>query len=311
MTKPSCPLAAALLLAFAPAAAWCDDLAGLNLDQPSGTAGNRTQLTIGFQASHSDGNVDADGKASPGAKTDTRTLLLSLDHRFADHWSLQVSLPYVLKRSVDDPGLHNTRFLTVPRESQFIDDGDYHGAWQDWQVGVTYHGAWKGLDVRPHAVLTWPSHEYVFFASAGPGRYLRRLRLGADVSRRFGSSNLHWSAGYSYELVEKVLGYNLNKNHYRLSARWDVSPTWSLAAFGTARYSNGIERKDLAGQVPRTELWFQHDRLTTQNYVLAGVGATWRFRERWALSASTAVPVRAESMHRVQNTWDLQVSRSF
>ena len=300
-----------MLLALAPVTAWADGLVGLDLNGPSGAAGNRTRITIGFQSAHSDGNVDAQGKAGPGAKTDTRNLLLAIDHRFADKWSLQASLPYILKRSVGDPGLHNTRFLTVPRDADFLDDGDYHGAWQDWEVGVTYHGAWRGLDVRPHAVLTWPSHDYTFFASAAPGRYVRKLRLGADVSRRFGRSNVHWSAGYSYEFVEHVLGRNLDKRHYRLSAHWDVSPTWSLNAFTNARYSNGIEKSDLAGQVPRSELWYQHDRMLTQNYVLAGVGATWRFRDRWALAASTAWPVKVETMHRIRNAWDLQVSRSF
>lgn len=303
--------AAAVLLALAPTTAWADGLVGLDLDEPSGATGDRTRITIGFQSVHSDGNVDGDGNPRPGVKTDTRNLLLAIDHRFADNWSLHVSLPYILKRSVGDPGLHNTRFLTVPRDANFLDDGDYHGAWQDWQFGVTYHGAWKGLDVRPHAVLTWPSHDYTFFASAAPGRYLRRLQLGADVSRRFGRSNVHWSAGYSYEFVEQVLGRNLDKHHYRLSTHWDVSPTWSLTAFSNARYSNGIEISELAGKVPRSELWYQHDRMAKHNYVLAGVGATWHFRDRWTLSTSSAWPVRADSMHRVRKAWDLQVSRSF
>jgi len=122
---------------------------------------------------------------------------------------------------------------------------------------------------------------------------------------------VHWSAGYSYEFVENVLGRNLDKHHYRLSAHWDLSPTWSLNAFGNARYSNGLEPPELAGKVPRTELWYQHDRMLKQNYALAGVGATWQFRERWALSAATAWPVKAEGMHRIRQGWDFQLSRSF
>ena len=311
MSRPSIARRCAALLALAPAVAAADGLVGLDLDEPSGADGDRTRITVGFQTGHSDGNVDGDGNPGPGAKTDTRTALLAIDHRFADKWSLHVSLPYVVKRAVGDPGVHNAQFLVEPHDSAFIDDGDYHGAWQDWQVGVTYHTDWNGLAIRPHAVLTWPSHDYVFFAGAAPGRYLRRLRVGADLSRRFGRSNVHWSAGYSYEFVEEVLGRNLDKHHYRLSAHWDVSPSWSLNAFGNARYSNGLEPAELAGKVPWSELWYQHDRLLKQNYALAGVGATWRFRDRWALSASTAWPVRAEGMHRIRQAWDFQLSRSF
>jgi hypothetical protein len=42
--------------------------------------------------------------------------------------------------------------------------------------------------------------------SAATGQRLKRLRLGFDASRRLGRSNFHYSAGYSYELVEEVLG---------------------------------------------------------------------------------------------------------
>jgi len=302
---------AAVLLALAPMIARADDLVGLDLDDPTGATGDRTRVTVGYQSVHSDGSVDGEGNPGPGVRTDTHNLLLAVDHRFADKWSVHLSLPYILKRSIGLPIAHRTEWLAVPREADFLDDGDYHGTWQDWQLGVTYHGAWKGLDVRPHAVLTWPSHDYTFFASAAPGRYLRKLRVGADVSRRFGRSNVHWSAGYSYEFVEKVIGYDLDKHHYRLSTHWDVAPTWSLNAFANARYSNGIEPSDLAGKVPWSELWFQHDRLLKHNYVLAGVGATWHFRDRWAVSGSFAWPVEADSMHRVRRAWDLQVSRSF
>jgi hypothetical protein len=122
---------------------------------------------------------------------------------------------------------------------------------------------------------------------------------------------VHWSAGYSYEFVEEVMGRDLDRQHYRLSTHWDVSPSWSLTAFANARYAEGIEPTDLAGQVPRSELWYQHDRLLKQNFLLAGIGATWRVNDRWALSGSTAWPLEAESMHRIRHAWDLQLSRSF
>ena len=307
-------LAAAGVLALASAAmpgrAGAAGLDGLDFDTPSGAEGDRGRVTVGFQSVYTDGGVDGDGDAGPGVRTDTRNLLLALDYRFAEHWSVHLSLPYIVKRSLGDPGLHDPARLAAPYDGEFLDDGDWHGAWQDWQLGVTYLGHWHGFDVRPHAVLTWPSHDYTYFASAAPGRHLRKLRVGADVSRRFGRTNLHWSAGYSYEFVEEVLGRNLDKHHYRLSTRWDLSPAWSLDAFANARYSNGITPADLAGQVPRSELWHHHDQLLRHNYVLAGLGASWRFADRWALSASSAWPVRADRMPRVRHAWDLQLSRA-
>ncbi|MGH8030382.1 MAG: hypothetical protein ACREO3_10650, partial [Arenimonas sp.] len=73
-----------MLLALAPATAWADGLAGLDLDEPSGTSGDRTRIAIGFQWGHSDERGDSEGNPNPNLQTDTRTLLLSVDHRFAD-----------------------------------------------------------------------------------------------------------------------------------------------------------------------------------------------------------------------------------
>ncbi|ODS64517.1 MAG: hypothetical protein ABS41_02135 [Arenimonas sp. SCN 70-307] len=297
------------LAALLPTLACADgvDLLELSPDEPAA----RGRISVGFQSIRTDGNVDGSGNATPGVSTDTRNLLLSLDYRLAERWSLQLSIPFVDKRSVGDPGVHNVAFLAQPRQSAFIDDGDWHGAWQDWQLGVTHHGHWRGLKLQPHAVLTWPSHDYVFFASAAPGRRLRSLRLGADIGRRFGRSNLHWSLGYGYEFVEEVLDYDLDRQHYRASLRWDVSPSWSLSLFSNARQSQGIKPSDLAGRVPWSELWYQHDRLLRHNYVLAGIGAGWRINDDWSVSGSSAWPVEADSMHRIRHAWELQLSRSF
>ena len=288
-----------------------DDLDRVDLGAPSGFDGGRGRISIGFQSVFTDGSVDGDGNPGPGVRTDTRNLLLALDYQFAERWSLHVSLPYIVKRSLDDPGLHDTRRLREPRDGDFLDDGKWHGSWQDWQMGLTHHAHLGGFSVQPHAVVRWPSHDYTFFASAAPGRYLRSLRVGADVSRRIGRSNLHWSAGYSHEFVEKVLDIDLDKQHYRLSLRWDVAPEWSMDAFVNARYSNGITPAALAGKVPWSELWYQHDRLLQHNYVLGGLGASWRFSQRWAVAGSSAWPLHADSMHRVRNAWEVSLQRSF
>ena len=75
----------------------------------------------------------------------------------------------------------NQALLVVPHpESAFLDDGQYHSAWQDWQLGLTHHAALGTLDIASHAVLTYPSHDYVFFASAPVGQRLKKFRIGVN-----------------------------------------------------------------------------------------------------------------------------------
>ena len=58
-----------------------------------------------------------------------------------------------------------------------LNDGQYHSAWQDWQLGLTHRAT---LDIAPHAVLAYPSHDYVFFASAPVGQRLKKFRIGVN-----------------------------------------------------------------------------------------------------------------------------------
>jgi hypothetical protein len=286
---------------------------GLDLGSPEPARG---WITVGFQALRSEGSLDGGGDDVPFLRdltTDTRSLMLSIDYRLNQRWSLHASLPYIRKRSRNDPGAHDPTALAQPRPaSEFIDDGSYHGTWQDWQLGATYHTELRGFDLRPHAVLTYPAQDYVFFASAAAGQRLARLRLGFDASRRLGASNFHYSAGYSYELVERVLGYNLDKHHLRLSGRYDLSPALSASVFINGRRGHGGQPSDFFADRPQgNERWYQHDRLLRQNFGLAGVGATWQFDERWALSGSRSWMVWGDSIHDTDYAYELLVRRGF
>lgn len=304
----------AALLGIGGAAAATDASGFLHaFETPKATRG---WVTVGFQTVHTQGSLDDSGSGVPflrNLETDTRSMTLGLNYRLGERWLLHASLPYVRKRAVNDGGSHNPAALATPRpDSRFLDDGAYHGTWQDWQLGITWLTHLAGFEFSPHAVLTYPSRDYTFFASAAAGQRLTRLRLGADATRRLGQSNFHYSAGYSYEFVERVLGNNLDKHHFRLSGHYDFSPQLSVNAFVNRRRGQGFVPADFfteAGQ--GSELWYQHDRLLRQNHGLAGVGATWRFNETWSTAVSTSRMVWGDSMHDVRYAHELRVTRGF
>lgn len=318
MRRPSMgKLAAAALAAAAASPCFANDVpapgTAYEFDVPKPSRGS---ISLGFQAVHTQGSLDSSGGDIAFLRnltTDIRSMTLSVDYRLDERWSLNASLPFISKRAVNDIGAHNPARLAQPRtDSKFLDDGRYHGTWQDWQLGVTYHTTLGGFDFRPHAVLVYPSHDYTFFASAAPGLRLKRLRLGFDAARRLGRSNFHYSAGYSYELVEKVLGNNLDKHHLRLSGRYDFSPQWSVNVFASGRRAQGLDPAVFFGEWARgSELWYQHDRLLRHNYGFAGVGATFRFEDTWSLSASTSQMVWGDSIHDVKYAHEVQLTRRF
>jgi hypothetical protein len=63
--------------------------------------------------------------------------------------------------------------------------------------------------------------------------------------------------------------------------------------------------------VRRRQRWCQHDRLLRQNFGLAGVGATWQFGERWALSGLRSWMVWGDSIHDTDDACEILVRRGF
>lgn len=297
-------LAAAACL---PGVAGAQDLAD---DAPRGT------LTFGYQGVHTRGSLDGGGNDTPflaNLETDIHSLTLGIDYRVAGRWSVHAALPFIRKRAVNDPGAHNAnRLVEVHPDSPFLDDGSYHGNWQDWEVGVAYHASLGRFEVRPQLTLLIPSHDYPFFGSAATGQRLRSLLLGFDAERRIGRSNFHYGFGYSYEFVEPVLGTRPNRQHLRLNGRYDFSPDWSATVFVVGRKGHGLDPGIFPAEAAKgSALWYQHDRLLRHNYGLAGVSVAWRFAEAWTVSASTAGMAWGDSIHDIRGLYGLALARDF
>lgn len=289
------------------------------------SASGHGHVSIGIQGAHTEGLVSGTGERFGEAlATDVRSMTIGIEYWLGEQWSLHASLPFISKRALNDPGQHDQSRLIVPHpESTFIDDGQYHSAWQDWQLGLAFHTSVGALDIATHAVFTYPSHDYIFFASAPVGQGLKKLRVGADVSQRIGQSNFHYSAGYSYEFVERIKdipvggvqygNINTDNQYLRLSAWYDFSPQLSVRVFGNRRTGNGLVNSEVRSIDPflRTELWYQHDRLLQYNYAIVGIGSTWDFNETWSVSASAATMVWVRVNHDMKYAYELRLLRKF
>lgn len=299
------------LLICAPASAMADDGIDLGPDHP-GHTDHRGRVSLAFQSLHSSGLILDDGTNNRGAITDTRSMRLSVDYLLDGGWALHASVPYIRKRSRNDSGNHDPLALDRPHpESTFLDDGNYHGALQDYQFGLSRHITLGRYELEPRATLTWPSHDYTFFANAAVGQRLRKLRFGVDVTRRLPDSNFYWTAGYDYEFVEKVMDVGLNKHHARVTMGYHFSPAWSGHAFAVARIGQGRDSSDFPPPARRTEAWYRHDQLSRHNYAIAGIGATRRIGGRYALSATVGRMAWGRTVHELKRAYEVELSSTF
>jgi hypothetical protein len=277
------------------------------------SAAHHGSVSLAVQSLHTSGLILDSGINNNGAVTDTRSVRLGLSYMLDDHWELHAAVPYIRKRSLNDPRSHDPLKLVPPHpESEFLDDGAYHASMQDLQLGISRHFQLGDYHVEPYATLIWPTRDYTFFANAAVGQRLRRLRLGVEVEHQFTGSNLYYSAGYGYELVERIMGVHLNKHHLHGSGGYMFSPAWSAEIFVQARRGQGRGTDFFTShRIAGDEYWYQHDRLSRHDYAVAGLGATWRINDRYSLTGTAGKMVWGRAVHDLERAYEVELSRDF
>jgi hypothetical protein len=268
------------------------------------------RITFALQSLHT-GSLITDAGTIPGhTETDTQVARIGIDYMLTGRWELHASLPYIRKRSNGGPGAHRLDILTTPHpEATFLDDGEYHSNFQDFELGLSYHAQWHGLQLEPLVLLQVPASDYDFFANAATGQHVKRLHLGMDVSRQALGSNFYWTAGYSYVFQEEVLGINSSKNHFRVGAGYFFTPRFSVRAFANGSYGKGRNSSDFTDRT--SEAWYHHDQTSRHNYAITGLGANWQATPRYSVSISAATMVWGRTVHDMKHAYELAISRSF
>ena len=111
---------------------------------------HRGHWSISYQHIKVDGFESSIGELDIGT-TDTHTLHFEVDYQLTERIALVAGIPLVRKK-YEGGGPHVPTSINPPQDDKFIDDGDYHTEFQDFQFGVRYLLATDPLIVEPSAV---------------------------------------------------------------------------------------------------------------------------------------------------------------
>lgn len=261
--------------------------------------------------------------------TDTHAVVLSGDYTFADNWTVFVALPYVQKRFVSevdwggDPHNPNDPWWIdfVPPDNRFIDDGDYHGGFQDLSVSVSYTALDGPLTISPYIGYGTPVDDYPFYAKAAIGANLWTIPVGASFTYVPPFDDWYVSGNAAYVFSEQPLDINVDYWSAHLSAGYWFKPNFSVHIFTALKYViNGLEMPwdftddPFYGDYPDafdTEEWYNHDRLLKHRNLNVGIGVDYFFNEKYALSGSFYKGVWAEQSSEPAHAFSLGVTRYF
>lgn len=248
----------------------------------------------------------------------------SLDYFLTDHWSVSVGIPYVMNKYVGPPDAHCPT-ATFPRcagfpvlknprpKDQFLDDGNYHSDWQDWDFGTAWHTRVGDTLLTPALAVTIPSHSYTFFQNAAVGQRIWRVEPSITVAHQFQFTNLYYQLYYGYAIQQRHLGVNTNYHHLYGELGYFLNPKLAVRLFAVGKFGGGLQ----AGQIgPLTQgltsdYWYRHDQINTHQYAGIGTGVDWQFSDHYGLSASVQKLLWGRSIFNFRYIAEVRLTRNF
>jgi len=248
------------------------------------TAGEGT-VSVTYQNYYLTGHYSVDGRKTPNGATHSKAAAIELDYGLTDRVAITATLPFIASK------------YTGPRPSYFVagretfpgllDDGSYHGAFQDLRLEVRV-GMRAGLvALAPLVGVVLPTHEYETIGEAVPGRNRRELQIGANAGMLLDpvlpKTYLH--VRYALAAAEIVRGYPAVRSTIDLEAGRPV--TSRLALRGMAKWQM---RHDAPAPDEFFDDWVIHDRFMVSSFTNLGAGLTvslTRSTELYAVGMAT------------------------
>lgn len=238
------------------------------LAQPSVPAHGEGSVSLVYQNYYTLGHFDLRGNQNTNGATHTKSLAAELDVGLTDKVALTVGLPFIASKYTGPPSYFVAGIETFPGP---LDDGIYHGAFQDWRVEVRRLFVAGPVSVAPFAGMSIPSHEYETQGEAVPGRHRPEFVVGASAG---GTLDPLLPAAYvqvrtAFGAMPEVDDFPAVRNIIDLDGGYAIT-SW-LTVRGLLGWHFRIKGPLAPELVP---VWADHDRFIVGDYFNAGGGTT-------------------------------------
>jgi hypothetical protein len=201
-----------------------------------------------------------------------------------------------------------------------IDNGTYHGTWQDYRLDARYQLVSGTTAITPFVGTVIPSHNYTYFAHSAVGRDLRETTVGfyagvSDLLTHFRScgcpSGTYLQSRVAYSFVERVLGRRID--HADVDLDLGYFATERLGVRGLASYSRTIGGVDWNSKWPiKTDpIYLHHDQLLAGRHLNLGAGANYSVSDRFDIYSSLLHTLSGRNGHKIDFAANVGVGWTF
>ena len=292
--------------------------------QPYTPAAGEGAVSGSYQFISSNGQQGIDFSPQPPLDTTrTHAFIWYVEYGLSDRIAVHASLPAMMVR-YEGPTAHTVGVNGQPND---IDDGRYHGTFQDFYFGTRFKLLQSPrFALTPFVEVIIPSHHYESLGHAAVGRDLRALVVGAAVGG-FAEGllpGLYFQTRLSQAFVQEAVDIRPNRTGIDSAVGYFVTPRLAFQFVQTFQYVyDGIDWTITSpfilavhdGSQFTRDHGLNHDRLARSNFLNFGGGVTFAITENVGVFATTGSMAWGQNLIRPQSltvgaTWGFQTPRS-
>ena len=257
-----------------------------------------------------------DSGSFDGGNTTSHALVLSGVYSINERWKLFATIPYVERRQSGAAGVHNPAVDFVqfePPDMRFIDDGSYHGGFQDISFGVQFLAVNGPLfSLSPYVSYGTPLTNYPFYGAAAIGKQLDELHIGAAMELRPYFSDWFFHADITYAFSEEALGVDLDYWLGYVAAAYYVTPQFIPRIYLSAREApSALIAEDIDEIGWDSEYGWRHDQILKHSYVNAGIGFDYLISERYSVGVNYYKSISSDNIYELDAAFTIGFTRNF
>jgi hypothetical protein len=281
-------------------------------------------------------NYNAAGISALG-EVRTHAVFFNVEYSITDRLAISGAIPYISSKYCcgtpgngphlyHEPGLlpNSTAddiLVTNPDGTPYIplDDGKYHGAFQDVSLRLRYNAIADPLLVTPFIEYSAPSHGYPFFAHVVVGSRVSEFRIGTYVGRSMDPflPNAYIQGRYAFGIAQRILGISRTRHQAEVEVGYSIAEPMAVFGVVVGEVTNGglnLGGGDDFGPMPNRSYnpkFYHHLQVSRNNLLDVGLGLQYSLNDRMSLFGVVLHTITARNMHAIDYALTFGISWAF
>jgi hypothetical protein len=262
------------------------------------------EMALSYQNLFNKYHYNGDGSRHDYGHVRAFRAIEELDYGVTDKFAVNVSLPYGYGK------YHGPYPHQLP-----IDNGNYHGALQDFRVGFRYNVVKRPIQFTPFLAVVFPSHHYEHFGHSAVGIDMWEAQIGMSLGRSLAPvlPRGYFQLSYGYSIVQRVLGMRPNRSRIDTEFGYFLTRRLSLQAIAASQIvHSGLDfPQDFPVRSPTNVTWRHHDQILAINFLNMGGGIVYSITKNWQVYSSLLTSVWGQNGHALQTGFSAGMSWTF